>query len=78
MAAVKLSLHKPLKGAFDVEGDAPASVDVDIDQDSSVSPKPWVAVQFTDEDNDAVTIRLNAQEALQLSQRIGDAASAIL
>lgn len=78
MSGIPLSLHKPLAAALADGSDAPAIVDFGIDRDSSVSPKPWVAIQFTDEHNDAVTIRLNAQEALQLSQRVGDLASAIL
>lgn len=78
MAGVPLSLHEPLKGAYSGGGDAQAGIEIQLDRDSSVSPKPWVSLSFTDEHNDAVTIRLNAQEAMQLSKRLSDLGSAIL
>jgi hypothetical protein len=53
-------------------------IHVELDRDSSVSPKPWVVMTFTDKDNDATTIRLSAQEAMQLSKRLSAYGSAIL
>lgn len=78
MADIPLSLHEPLVGAHSDGGDAPAGIEIQLDRDSSVSPKPWVSLSFTDEHNDAVTIRLNAQEAMQLSRRLSDLGSVIL
>lgn len=75
---VLLSLHEPLEAALSDGSAAPAVIHVELDRDSSVSPKPWVVMTFTDKDNDATTIKLSAQEAMQLSKRLSAFGSAIL
>uniref|UniRef100_A0AAU6R655 Uncharacterized protein n=1 Tax=Micrococcus phage Kurnik TaxID=3092208 RepID=A0AAU6R655_9CAUD len=66
---ISLSLHQPLYHGYGNYSDA--ELVVDVDSDSSYEPPQWVFIDWSDRAHDSDTIKLTAEEAGLLHDRLG-------